>query len=100
MIYTTSLYPSAPSPIPGPGIINWSMYVIPSGRIGSGDDDDNGLPISDWQFLGNEEPPMTTPKKFRSNEPYNTGDVIESGGNYYIAQNPEKNGQRCWNIPF
>ena len=37
---------------------------------------------------------LSTPKKFRSNEPYNTGDVIESGGNYYIAQNPEKNGQK------
>ena len=43
MIYTTSLYPSAPSPIPGPGVINWSGYVVPMGilpRFGS-DDDDN-----------------------------------------------------------
>ena len=103
MIYTTSLFPSAPSPIPGPGIINWSMYIIPSGRLPSGDDDDDGgntTAISDWQFVGTEEPPMKNVKKFRSNEPYNTGDVIESGGKYYIAQNPEKNGQRCWNIPF
>ncbi len=102
MIYTTSMYPSAPSPIPGPGVINWSMYVIPGGRIGDRDNnnDDDQLPISDWQFLGNEKPPFKNIKKFRSNEPYFTGDVIESGGNYYVAQNPEKNGQRCWNIPF
>ena len=35
------------------------------------------------QFLSNEKPPFKNTKKFRSNEPYNTGDVIESGGNYY-----------------
>jgi|TARA_B110000093_G_scaffold180842_1_gene223641 hypothetical protein len=28
-IQTTSLYPSAPSPIPGPGIIPWTGYLIP-----------------------------------------------------------------------
>jgi len=103
MIYTTSLYPSAPSPIPGPGIINWSAYIIPGGRLPSDDSDDDGGNTdanSDWQFVGTEEPPMKNIKKFRANEIYNSGDVIESGGKYYIAQNPEKNGQRCWNIPF
>ena len=101
IIYTTSLYPSAPSPIPGPGVISWSIYVVPGGGLGLGNDDDGDtLPNSDWQFLGNEIPPMKTIKRFRSNEPYFAGDVIESGGNYYVAQNPEKNGQRCWNIPF
>ena len=101
IIYTTSLYPSAPSPIPGPGVINWSIYVVPGGGLGLGNDDnDDTVANSDWQFLGTEEPPMKNIKRFRSNEPYNTGDVIESGGNYFIAQNPEKNGQRCWNIPF
>ena len=29
MIITTSLYPTAPAPTPGPGIINWTGYVIP-----------------------------------------------------------------------
>lgn len=29
LINTISLYPSAPSPIPGPGIINWTGYTIP-----------------------------------------------------------------------
>ena len=62
MIYTTSLFPSAPSPIPGPGIINWSMYIIPSGRLPSGDDDGNTTAISDWQFVGTEEPPMKNVK--------------------------------------
>lgn len=28
-IQTTSLYPSTPTPIPGPGIINWTGYLIP-----------------------------------------------------------------------
>jgi len=29
IIQTTSLYPSAPSPVPGPGIIPWTGYLIP-----------------------------------------------------------------------
>jgi hypothetical protein len=29
IIQTVSLYPSAPSPIPGPGVINWKGYLIP-----------------------------------------------------------------------
>ena len=104
MIYTTSLYPSAPSPIPGPGVINWSGYVVPMGilpRFGSDDDasSTNALPTSDWQELS-ALPPNTVPKKFSPNDVYNTGDIIESTGKFYLAQNPEKNGLRCWNIPF
>ena len=107
MIYTTSLYPSAPSPIPGPGVINWSGYVVPFGLLpfgfgGSGDDDNNStspIATSDWQTLS-ALPPNTVAKKFSPNDVYNTGDVIESGGKFYLAQNPEKNGLRCWNIPF
>ena len=30
MYMTTSLYPSAPSPIPGPGVLNWIGYSIPN----------------------------------------------------------------------
>ena len=29
IIQTTSLYPSAPSPIPAPGVISWTGYLIP-----------------------------------------------------------------------
>ena len=29
LIVTTSLYPTAPAPTPGPGIINWTGYTIP-----------------------------------------------------------------------
>ena len=29
MFMTTSLYPSAPSPIPAPGVVNWQAYNIP-----------------------------------------------------------------------
>ena len=29
IIQTTSLYPSAPSPIPSPGVISWTGYLIP-----------------------------------------------------------------------
>lgn len=29
VIQTTSLYPSAPSPIPSPGVIVWSGYIVP-----------------------------------------------------------------------
>tara|TARA_B100001564_G_scaffold354749_1_gene365864 strand:+ start:88 stop:885 length:798 start_codon:yes stop_codon:yes gene_type:complete len=102
MIYTTSLYPSAPSPIPGPGVISWSMYVIPGGRLGGSNDDsddDDTIATSDWQTLA-FAPPNSAPKKFSPNSVYNTGDVIESAGKFYLAQNPEKNGLRCWNIPF
>ena len=35
-----------------------------------------------------------------ANEVYNSGDVVESAGKFYLAQNPDKNGERCWNIPF
>ena len=108
VIYTNSLYPSAPSPIPGPGVIQWSGYIVPGGRLPSirgrgGDNDDinstDTTATSDWQELG-FAPPNSTPKKFSPNEVYNTGDVIESAGKFYLAQNPEKNGLRCWNIPF
>ena len=108
MIYTTSLYPSAPSPIPGPGVINWSGYVVPMGILprfsGDDDDDDNAnstsaVATSDWQELS-ALPPNTVAKKFSPNDVYNTGDVIESAGKFYLGQNPEKNGLRCWNIPF
>ena len=30
MYMTTSLYPSAPAPIPGPGVLNWVGYSIPN----------------------------------------------------------------------
>ena len=30
MYMTTSLYPSAPTPIPGPGVLNWVGYSIPN----------------------------------------------------------------------
>jgi len=30
MYMTTSLYPSAPSPIPGPGVVQWTGYSIPN----------------------------------------------------------------------
>lgn len=30
MYMTTSLYPSAPAPIPGPGVLNWIGYSIPN----------------------------------------------------------------------
>lgn len=29
LISTISLYPSAPAPVPGPGVINWTGYTIP-----------------------------------------------------------------------
>lgn len=29
MFMTTSLYPSVPSPIPAPGVVNWQAYTIP-----------------------------------------------------------------------
>ena len=30
MYLTTSLYPSVPSPIPAPGVVNWQAYTIPN----------------------------------------------------------------------
>ena len=107
MIYTTSMYPSAPSPIPGPGVINWSGYIVP-GAGPSLDADGNVIGstadvVSDWQPIGdssNDIPSITTTKKFSPNEVYNSGDVVESNGKFYLAQNPDKNGERCWNIPF
>jgi len=106
MIYTTSLYPAGPSLAPGPGIISWSSYIIPAGipLIAGKDGEDESIE-SDWQNLG-ETPPNTAGgasadiKEFEEGAKYNAGDVIEFEGNYYIGQNPEKDGERCWNIPF
>lgn len=43
MYMTTSLYPSAPAPIPGPGVVQWTGYSIPnipfpSLKLGGGSD--------------------------------------------------------------
>ena len=67
MIYTTSLYPSTIT-YPGPGVINWSGYVVPMGilpRFGS--DDDNVqqiLTTSDWQELSNTTTKHSTKEIF------------------------------------
>lgn len=100
MIYTTSMYPAAPSPVPAPGVIQWSGYIIPGGFGRDGDDDDNsdGEPNSDWQPLNTDNVPNSKP--FVEGALFNSGDVVEYDGKFYIAQNPEKNGERCWNVPF
>lgn len=52
-IQTTSLYPSTPTPIPGPGIINWTGYLIPP-----------TIPIPNINFPsedGNEPPVIEQP---------------------------------------
>ena len=63
MIYTTSMYPAAPSPVPAPGVIQWSGYIIPGGFGRDGDDDDNsdGEPNSDWQPLNTDNVPNSKP---------------------------------------
>ena len=47
-IQTTSLYPSTPTPIPGPGIINWTGYLIPPPipTLNFGDDDSGDINTS------------------------------------------------------
>lgn len=147
MIYTTSMYPAAPSPVPGPGVINWSGYIIPGG-IGSfdSDDDDNNSDTStgissDWQPIGpastvgaslnndgsigsggssgigagvgsggssaggdfgsvSDGVSTINAKKYSEASIYNSGDLVEYNGKVYIAQNPDKNGERCWDAPF
>jgi len=49
IIQTTSLYPSAPTPVPGPGIINWTGYLIPP-----------AIPIPNINFPSSDgsEPPV------------------------------------------
>ena len=99
MIYTTSMYPAAPSPVPAPGVIQWSGYIIPGGFGRDGDDDNSdGEPNSDWQPLNTDNVPNSKP--FVEGALFNSGDVVEYDGKFYIAQNPEKNGERCWNVPF
>ena len=90
MIYTTSMYPAAPSPVPAPGVIQWSGYIIPGGFGRDGDDDDNsdGEPNSDWQPLNTDNVPNSKP--FVEGALFNSGDVVEYDGKFYIAQNPEK----------
>ena len=103
MIYTTSLYPSAPSPILAL-VLSIGGYVVPMGilpRFGK------MMMITIQQHfqhqIGQELsalPPNTVPKKFSPNDVYNTADVIESKASFTCDKNPEKNGLRCWNIPF
>ena len=104
MIYTTSMYPPAPH-LYQSVVISWSGYLVPGAgpsidRDGNNDGGSTSDIVSDWQPLGDSIPSITTSKKFSPNEVYNSGDVVESAGKFYLAQNPEKNGQRCWNIPF
>ena len=49
IIQTTSLYPSAPSPIPSPGVISWTAYLIPP-----------NIPIPNINFPSSDgsEPPV------------------------------------------
>ena len=49
IIQTTSLYPSAPSPIPSPAIISWTAYLIPP-----------NIPIPNINFPSSDgsEPPV------------------------------------------
>ena len=93
------MFPAAPSPVPAPGIIQWSGYVIPGGFGRGGDNDtDDGSANSDWQPIDSDDVPNA--KQFSEAGIFNTGDVVEYNGEFFIAQNPEKNGERCWNIPF
>ena len=71
MIYTTSMYPSAPSPIPGPGVINWSGYIVP-GAGPSLDADGNVIGstadvVSDWQPIGDSSNDINN----QSSNPFN-----------------------------
>lgn len=57
MYMTTSLYPSAPSPIPGPGVVQWTGYSIPNIpfpalKLGGGTAP-NGQPAEDFGNDGN-----------------------------------------------
>ena len=57
MYMTTSLYPSAPSPIPGPGVVQWTGYSIPNIpfpalKLGGGTAP-NGQPAADFGKDGN-----------------------------------------------
>ena len=65
IIQTTSLYPSAPTPVPGPGIINWTGYLIPP-----------AIPIPNINFPSQDgsEPPVI-------NQPDGTdGFILSSNG--------------------
>ena len=100
MIYTTSMFPAAPSPVPAPGVIQWSGYLIPGGFGRDGDDDSDGQANSDWQPLNVSVDDAPNAKEFSEAGIFNSGDVVKYNDEFYIAQNPEKNGERCWNIPF
>ena len=68
---------------------------------GVGDDDSDGQANSDWQPLdvtADDDAPNAN--EFTAAGIFNSGDVVKYNDKFYIAQNPEKNGERCWNIPF
>mgnify|MGYP006420545285 CR=1 FL=1 len=78
-IQTTSLYPSTPSPIPGPGVIPWTGYLIPAsgggGLRNSNDDmksDESNNPNSSVEDIGSNNPNNST----------NTGLNNDSGNNF------------------
>lgn len=66
MYMTTSLYPSAPSPIPAPGVVNWQAYTIPNipfpslPKFGRGDtNSDNFAGLSSGQGITGKSVPLT-----------------------------------------
>lgn len=73
-IQTTSLYPSAPTPIPAPGVIPWTGYLVPP-----------SIPIPNINFPSEDgsEPPGIEQPDTDINIPDETGgDVGETNGEF------------------
>ena len=69
IIQTTSLYPSAPSPIPAPGVISWTGYLIPP-----------TIPIPNILFPsadGSERPVLNVPDGSNTSIPTDIGGNVE-----------------------
>ena len=72
IIQTTSLYPSVPSPIPAPGVISWTGYLVPP-----------AIPIPNINFPSEDgsEPPIIEIPESDVVQPINTNNSNVDGGN-------------------
>ena len=72
-IQTTSLYPSAPSPVPGPGVIPWTGYLVPAGGGSSLTNSNDDMKSDESNNSNSSTVDISSDESSDSNNSTNTG---------------------------